>query len=118
MNDTNVNAWSGIERRNGRIVYSRGPIIRTLEFISALAGLAAIASLIFALSVFSDRLDLIQQSREYSATDTCYLFRSAIHAATPRGKEGPASAYLTRLGLDNCIVYGRNVTSLKHAGGK
>lgn len=97
-------------------MYSRGPIIRTLELISAFAGLLAIVALIFALVTFSDQLNLIQQSRQKSATDTCYLFRSAIAAATPPDKKAEALAYVNKIGLANCERYGRNVTSLTHAG--
>lgn len=97
-------------------MYSRGPIIRTLELISAFAGLLAIVALIFALVTFSDQLNLIQQSRQKSATDTCYLFRSVVFAAAGRGRIANADAFLYEVGLDNCQRYGRSVTSLTHAG--
>ena len=105
-----VDRRRGLDRRSdGRVVYSRGPIIRTLEVLSAFTGIVAIASLVLALVAFSHGLADIQTSRERAAEDSCHLIRGLVLEATPRHRLAAAITYLDRSPLANCHRYGAQV---------
>lgn len=102
--------WTGEERRRGRPLTSRGPIIISLEILNAIAGLLAIAALIFALIVFSSRLDFIQSAREKSAFDTCTILDKLIdQSGKLTNKESQALDFERSVGLSNCTKYSKNV---------
>lgn len=108
---------SGADRRQhppGRPVMSRGPIIRGLEALSALSGLASVLALVLVLTAGSQRLDSIQRSRELSARDTCYLIRGQLLALTPPRRRPFVVTYLDRPAnpLHDCVAYGRRVRHL------
>jgi hypothetical protein len=131
--------YKGPERRQppfgGRVVYSRGPIVKWLErgtFASSLMGLVAI---VVAGYLFVNRTDQIQQSRGDSAADTCRILRELILATAtqpPRpimlqfaggrierakltnvGQAAIARSTVTRYGLNDCVAYGQRITKLK-----
>jgi hypothetical protein len=85
-----------------RVVYTKGPIVRSLEMAASLAGLCAIGALVISLTTFAhsvhkadlkataatDRANTalakqqaVQQSRFEAATDTCRTLRQLIDAA-------------------------------------
>lgn len=116
---------------HGRVLYSRGPIIRSLEILSAVAGLLAIAALVFALSSFEGRLDTIQAARQRSAFDTCRILDAVIVASGKsrervtvydlkghvigyvqfggRASRNQVKAFIAALGLTNCSRFARSV---------
>lgn len=79
-----------------------------------MSALIAVASLIVALLLFSQRLDLIQQSRIAAATDDCHLFRAVIISASiQKGNSAAGYRFLANVGLTDCVAYGRAVTRVK-----
>lgn len=116
----------------GRVVYSRGPIVRTLEVVSVIAALLAVATLVYTYVNVSDDFTHIQQAREASAFDTCRIFKVVIDASAQqqrhsypiRDKRGRVIGTLTvpdqskqtamfehRAGLTDCRAYARKVRS-------
>lgn len=112
MSSIDAERRSGRDRRGGRQVMSRGPIIRTLELAAALTGIVSIAALAATLLLWSGTLGRIQTSRARSATATCYLIRRIV-LLTPR--HAAAVAWLDRRDnpLRDCDGYGRTVTAVK-----
>jgi hypothetical protein len=116
--------WSGGERRvPGRPVYSRGPIILTLEIVSVMSGLIAIVALIITLTIFSSRVSqaefnaktakeasvLIQEARFRAAEDTCFLLRGLVFAAATSHTAKEAEAYINSTSLRDCYQYGKKI---------
>lgn len=96
----------------GRVVYSRGPIIRVLEVISGLAGIVAVVALILSLTVQSNTISDIQRERNKAARDTCDLLQQLILSSGHiTHREAQAQKYLVQNGLSNCVAYAHRVTS-------
>lgn len=79
----------GPKARGGRVVLSRGPIIRWLEFGCALAGVCAVVALVLVLTAY-------QGQRHAAARDSCYLWRGIVQHVTPPARQAEARAWLAR----------------------
>lgn len=90
-------------------MYSKGPIIKSLEILSVVSGLIAVAALIISLTAQSNRIDYIQQSRQRSALDSCNILRTILFKATPPARYLEASHILKQAGLSNCVQYAHDV---------
>jgi hypothetical protein len=107
----------------GRAVYTRGPVIVTLEILSAISALCAIAALVISLSAQSSEIDAhhrqqiaadraIQVSRQHSARDTCELLRGLVLTSTTPARIAQARAFVARTPLRDCRAYSVRVTRL------
>lgn len=119
------------ERLKGRVVYSRGPIVRSLEIACIISSLLALAALGFTIYTLTQSYDRVQDAREKSAKDTCTILRTIIvksavtkHRLPVRDGNGQiigrallgagnarqlALRFLRENGLTNCDVYASHV---------
>lgn len=83
---------SGERTFRGRTVYSKGPIVRALEVLSAFSSIAAIAAIIVAVLAYGGRIDEVQASRFDSLLTQCQDTRARNQATIRALKTGPTSA--------------------------
>lgn len=75
-----------------------------IDLISLAVGLGA-----FGYGYANNRTDIsqIQQSRQASATKTCYLLRNLVFNATPPNHLAQAEVFMGKTNLKDCDGYGR-----------
>lgn len=103
---------------NGEVIPP--PTLRVRKWLQAATAIGVVVSLVACIALLIFGYVEIQKERKQSATDTCYLIRSLVTAAPQANGTGAGTldpqkaAYLSRVGLGDCVAFGNSVTHIKH----
>jgi cell division protein FtsL len=98
----------GMTVRRGRIIYSKGPIIRSLEVLTVLTGLLAVGALIYTITALSTRVSLAQfdaaQAKNSAQAAELRALKAQVAARTARAKIVAIQTARYRAAEDNCFL--------------